>query len=221
MKKNNLFLAALVTITALFLLTGCDGNTNRVEPLRFIGGTVGLNPYLIEGMPPPAINDAGTFPFGVGLMIENQGEADVGPGTDNPFVLVRLEGINPVQFGVTDENVRQVLASPLRSAKRNFDGTIFPGEITAVTFEPLNYKPDIHGNSQFTIRADVCYDYETIATATVCIKDDVLENIQDTSICSLTGEKYPQNSGGPLHVSSVVENPMSQNKIQINFVIEH
>jgi len=221
MKKNNLFLAALVTITALFLLTGCDGTTTTTEPLRFVGGTVGLNPYLIEGMPPPAIHDASTFPFGVGLMIENQGEADVGPGTDNPFVLVRLEGINPVQFGVTDNDVRQVLASPLRSARRNFDGTIFPGEITAVTFEPLIYKPDIHGNSQFTIRADICYDYETIATATVCIKDDVLENIQDTSICSLTGEKYPQNSGGPVQITSVVENPMSQNKIQINFVIEH
>ena len=136
-------------------------------------------------------------------------------------MLIRLEGINPEQFGTTDADVKKVITSPLAGAKRNFDGTIFPGEITTATFEPLNYMPDLRGNSQFTIRADVCYDYETIASTTICLKDDVLENIQDTSICALSGEKNPQNSGGPLHISSVIENPMAKDKIQINFVIEH
>lgn len=223
MKRINSLLVFLVAITAIFLTTSCSTEPNEGPNLAqpYIGGTVGLSTYLIEGMPPPMIHDAGTFPFGVGVAIENQGEADVGPGTDNPFVLVRLEGINPEQFGATDNDIRQVLASPLRGARRNFDGTIFPGEITTVSFEPLTYAPDIHGNTQFTIRADVCYDYETYATATICIKDDVLENIQDTSICSLTGEKFPQNSGGPLQITSVMENPMAENKIQVNFVIEH
>ena len=221
MKKINSLMVFLVAIAALFLVTSCTEQTTNNPIQSYVGGTVGLNTYLIEGMPPPMIHDAGTYPFGVGVAVENQGESDVGPGTDNPFVMVRLEGINPEQFGATDNDVRKVLNAPLMGARRNFDGTIFPGEITSVTFEPLTYRPDIHGNTQFTIRADVCYDYETMATATICIKDDVLENIQDTSICSLTGEKYPQNSGGPLHISSVVENPMSQNKIQVNFVIEH
>ncbi|MBN2052212.1 hypothetical protein JW756_01795 [Candidatus Woesearchaeota archaeon] len=226
MKKTNRFnglIVVLIAITALLFLTSCSDENGSANNLvqTYIGGTVGLNAYLIEGMPPPMIHDSGSFPFGVGVAIENQGEADVGPGTPNPFVMVRLEGINPEQFGVTDNDVKKVLASPVRGAKRNFDGTIFPGEITSVTFEPLNYAPDIHGNTQFVIRADVCYDYTTLATATICLKDDVLENIEDTSICSLTGEKNPQNSGGPIHISSVVENPMAENKIQVNFVIEH
>jgi hypothetical protein len=220
MKNKYLYLVA--SLALIVLLSGCKTtSTSNTLAQTYIGGTVGLNTYLIEGMPPPTINDAATFPFGVGVVVENQGEADVGPGTSNPFLMIRLEGINPEQFGTTDDEVRQVIASPLRGARRNFDGTIFPGEITTATFEPLNYKPDLHGNTQFTIRADICYDYETMATAQICLKDDVLENIQDTSICSLTGEKFPQNSGGPLHISSLVENPMSQNKIQVNFVIEH
>ncbi len=220
MKMRNLTILSVLVIA--LALSGCS-NQPQANNLAasFIGGTVGLNTYLIEGMPPPTISDAGTFPFGVGVVIENQGESDVGPGTNNPFLMVRLEGINPDQFGVSDNDIRQVMTSPLRGARRNFDGTIFPGEITTATFEPLTYKPNLHGNTQFTIRADVCYDYETIASAQICLKDDVLENIQDTSICSLTGEKFPQNSGGPLHISSIIENPMAQNKVQINFVIEH
>jgi len=224
MNIHNKWFIFAVAITALFLATSCtqtaqpgSGNTNAA----FVGGTVGLNTYLIEGMPPPIINDANTFPFGFGIAIENQGEVDVGPGTDNPFVMVRLEGINPEQFGTTDADLRKVLDTPIKGSMRNYDGTIFPGEITSVLFEPLTYMPDIRGNTQFTIRADICYDYETDATALLCIKDDVLENIQDTSICSLTGEKNPQNSGGPIHVTSVVENPMAENKIQVNFKIEH
>ena len=219
----NRVLLFLAIITGLFFVTSCSSQgeqgINLAQP--YVGGTVGLNAYLVEGMPPPIIHDAGTYPFGVGVALENMGEADVGPGTDNPFVLVRLEGINPEQLGVTDADIQKMLDAPLRGARRNFDGTIFPGEMTVVTFEPLNYLPDIHGNTQFTIRADVCYDYETLSTTTICIKDDVLENIQDTSICSLTGEKNPQNTGGPLRITSVVENPMAENKIQVNFVIEH
>lgn len=204
-------------------ITGCQENGPAEVDLSkaYIGGTVGIETYLIEGMPPNMIYDAGNFPFGIGVTVENQGEADIGPGTDNPFVMVRLEGINPDQFGTTDAAIRKILDAPLRGARRNFDGSVFSGEITTANFEPLTYKPDIHGNTQFTIRADVCYDYETFATSQICIKDDVLENIQDTSICSLAGEKFPQNSGGPLQITSLVENPMSENRIQVNFVIEH
>lgn len=221
--SNRLFIFA-VAITALFLVTSCTpttSGTGDAANAAFVGGTVGLNAYLIEGLPPAIINDANTFPFGFGIAIENQGEADVGPGTDNPFVMVRLEGINPEQFGTTDADLRRVLDAPIKGSTRNYDGTVFPGEITSVIFEPLTYIPDIRGNTQFTMRADICYDYQTDATALLCIKDDVLESIQDTSICSITGEKFPQNSGGPLQITSVVENPMASNKIQINFKIEH
>jgi len=218
---SNKIITALLIIAAM-VVSGCAGGESQVDLSQtYIGGTEGIRAYLIEGMPPSQIHDGGSFPFGVGIAIENVGEADVGPNTANPFLIARLEGINPEQFGVNDDFIRQQINVPLTGARRNFDGTIFPGEITTINFEPLTYRPNIHGNTQFTIRADLCYDYETTATAQICIKDDVLENIQDTSICSLSGPKAPQNSGGPVHITSVVENPMSASKIQVNFVIEH
>lgn len=214
----------LVILIGLLLLSSCQTQkkSDKLDITQaFIGGNVGLNVFLLEGLPPPVVYDKATYPFGVGVTIENVGEADVGPGTPNPFVRVRLEGINPTEFGTTDAQVVQDLAVPLRSAKRNFDGTILPGEVTTAVFQPLNYLPDLRGNQEFTIRADTCYDYTNLATAKVCIKDEVLENIQDDSICSLVGEKNPQNSGGPVHITSLVENPLADNKIQISFVVEH
>lgn len=221
MRSKKLFLIGLVVIATIFLLTGCSGNTKKSKVPQFVGGPTGLYAYLIEGMPPPVVFDANSYPFSVGIMLENKGEVAVGPGTNNPFVMVRLVGINPVQFGLSDESATKMLESPLQGTKLNFDGTIFPGEITSVVFEPLSYKPDIFGNTEFKIRADICYDYENMATAVICIKDDVLENVQDTSICTISGEKMVQNSGGPLHITKVTENPMGSNKIQINFQIEH
>jgi hypothetical protein len=222
MEKISRLFVFLVAITALLFVTSCtDSTQQKNQQLMFVGGTIGLNAYLMDGMPPEMTYDGGNSPFAFGVAIENKGETDVGPGTDNPFLMVRLEGVNPEQFGMTDADMRKMVDVPLAGAQRNFDGTIFPGEMTVVTFEPLNYMPDIHGNVQFTIRADICYDYETIGSAQICIKDDVLESVEDTSLCLVRGEKVVQNSGGPLQVTHVTENPMAQNKIQVNFVIEH
>jgi hypothetical protein len=223
MKGKN-FLIILLIVFSAFLISACDNSVKdpRADLTKaFIGGSEGLTPAILEGMPPGLIHDDNSFPFGVGVSIENTGETDVGPGTNNPFVMVRLEGISPDQFSTTDDEIRKVLDVPLRGAERHFDGTIFPGEITTAIFEPLIFYPNIRGNTERTIRAVLCYDYETLSTTSICIKDDVLENIQDETLCSLQGEKLPQNSGAPLQVTSVVQNPMAENKIQVSFVIEH
>ena len=220
--RKVIIVLGLILVLMLAGCTGGDSDNNQIDLSKpFIGGIVGLNTYLLEGLPPPVVQDNGQSPFSIAVVLENQGEADVGPGTDNPYVLMRLEGINPIQWGITDAQALQVLPSALRGARKNFDGTILPGEITTLAIEGFNYVPDIRGNTEFTLRADLCYDYTTISTTKMCLKDDVLENIQDQSICSLTGEKFPQNSGAPLQVTSVIQNPLAANKIQVNFIVEH
>jgi hypothetical protein len=204
-----------------FLLMACgqqqQNQPDATEP--FVGGTIGLNPYFIEGAPPPEVQDNAQSPFSVAVVLENQGEADVGPGTDNPFVRVNLQGINPQKWGVNDSAF--ILDQALRGARKNIDGTILPGEITTATFEGLNYEDNIRGNTEFVLRAEMCYDYTTLSTTRICIKDNPLENIQDTSLCTLSGEKKPRNSGAPVHVTSVTQNPLGSDKIQVNFMIEH
>jgi hypothetical protein len=218
MDNKHIFIA----IIAALVLTGC-GEPQQQNSITdpFIGGNVAVNLYLQNGAPPPTIYDGGKFPFGVNIVVENVGEADFGPGTDNPYVAARLEGILPNNYGVTDADLNLLLQERINGAHKNFDGTILGGQVTNFVFPQLNYQKRLVGNNLATIRGTICYDYSNLAVAQICMKDDLLENVQDSTICSLTGDKPVHNSGGPIHVTNVIQNPLSANKIQVTFVIEH
>jgi len=47
----------------------------------------------------------------------------------------------------------------------------------------------------------------------------MLDNAQD--ICMLTGDKLPLNTGGPIHVTRFMENPLAPHKVRVNFVVRH
>jgi len=187
----------------------------------FVGGITGLNINVIDGAPPSVIQGAGLTPFSFIITLENAGEASVGPGTDNPLVFARLAGIMYKNFGLTEATVVKTLDSKLEPARRNFDGTLLPGEISSISFDNLAYKPNVFESLSLTIRAEVCYDYETYATTKFCMRRDVFEAQEDASICSLRGFKPVSNSGAPIHVTRVEEAPVNNDTVQINFVIEH
>jgi hypothetical protein len=213
----------IVFVAALLLLAGCTGeggNTNDIiNP--FIGGNVAVNLYLQNGAPPPTVYDGGKFPFGVNIVMENVGEADIGPGTENPYVTARLEGILPSAFGVTDADLEMDLQERVNGAHKNFDGTILGGMPANFNFPTLNYQGKLQGNDLYTIRGTICYDYSNTATTQLCMKDDIVENVQDSTLCTLTGEKVVHNSGGPIHVTNVIQNPLGPNRIQVVFKVAH
>jgi hypothetical protein len=222
-----IFVVALVAL----VLTACtptDQTSDLSDP--FIGGTKGLAISFENGAPPREIWDAGQMPFSVYVRVQNLGESPVGPDSeelslgndDNSFAMVQLIGINPAQFGYPEtQKTFDEVDVTVDGAHRNFDGTIVAGTTDVVGFEDFSYLPDEHGNSQLTLRANVCYDYTSHSNTRVCIKDNLLENIQDNSICTLTGPKDPKNSGSPVHVTSVTQNPLGRNKIQVTFTIEN
>ncbi len=213
----------IAIIASMFVLAACASQSAAPPDIAdpFLGGNVGLNLFLQNGAPPPQVFDGGKFPFAVNIVVENVGESDVGPGTDNPYVTARVEGINPTNFGVTESDLKQTLDTPIRGSRKNFDGTIIGGLIANFVFDGLNFIGDLQGNDLVTLRGTVCYDYENIATTQVCFKNDIIENVQDATLCTLTGEKITHNSGGPIHVTQVIQNPLAENKIQVNFVVEH
>jgi hypothetical protein len=210
-------------IVGLLLLTGCSGGqqpNQLADP--FIGGNLGLNLYLQNGNPPPAVYDGGKFPFSVVVVAENVGEADIGPDSENPVVTARLEGILPQNFDVANQDLTQTLTMLTTGAHKNaLDGTIIGGMPTTFEFGPLNFKGKLQGNQELTVRGVVCYDYSNTATAPICVTNNALQNIQDTTLCTANGEKPVANSGGPIHVTHVTQNPISNNKTQIIFAIEH
>lgn len=210
-----------LALVSLLVLASCPQDEKKMSCDPFVGGNTGLNMYYLDGMPPALIYDNGELPFSVGLIIDNTGEADVGPGTENPFVEVTLTGINPIQFSITEDDLVKSLTQPLRGSKMQFDCQHTGGDASQVSFEGLNYLPDLFGPSPLIVRSSLCYDYTTYSTTPICIKEDVVETVNDAAICTSRGEKIPKNSGAPVHITSLVQNPLSNKRIQIVFQIEH
>lgn len=228
-KKSFFSIILIISLfsSMLFLLPACSCSkkSELLPPSSqvggFVGGNVGLGVNVLSGAPPSVIQDAGLTPFSFVVALENAGEAKVGPGTDNPFILVRLAGIKYENFGLTMDSASISPDFMLEPAKRNFDGTVMRGEISHVTFDNLAYMPNVFESFAITMRAEVCYDYETYATVKLCMKKDILEAWEDASICTLKGPKPFGTSGAPIQITFVEENPVNADTVQLNFMIEH
>ncbi|MBN1793120.1 hypothetical protein JW826_05545 [Candidatus Woesearchaeota archaeon] len=226
-RQNDSYVKLILVALILFscsLFTSCSSNNPEVgggEIGGFLGGDRGLAIQLIDGAPPSVIQDASLTPFSVVFAIENLGEAKIGPKTDNPLIIARLMGINPKDFSLTLDSATQRLKDGLENAKRNIDGSITMGEITHVAFDNLAYIHDLETTASLTLRGELCYDYESYATAKFCMKKDFVESAEDASICMLRGPRPYGNSGAPLHITGVQQAPINKDTIQINFVIEH
>ncbi len=218
-------LQLLISLALVTFLTACASQQKQTQTgpsaTPFIGGTNALSASFLPGAPPDYIFDKGQYPFGISVHLENLGEHDVGPADG----YVEIVGINPKDFGLnTQADLRKEFTDILTGAKKNFAGDVIEGGRTIVSFgdtTPLNYKPDITGNFDMTLRANLCYDYKTIASSKLCVKRDLLTNIQTKEICDVQGDKLVVNSGAPIQIISMSQNPIGNNKIQVNFVVAH
>jgi len=211
-----------IMLVGLLVLAGCGGNSDTtVGPSKtpFVGGTTALSMEFIEGAPPIEIFDNGNFPFAINLKIENLGEDDV--ETSDGYV--EITGIDPGDFGLSGQSeLKQDLPYDIKGVVKNFQGTVLVGDTIITEFNDLNFENDIRGNWDGPrIRANLCYNYETEATVAVCLKRDLLTNIDTKEICELTGEKAVYNSGAPIQVTKVTQTPLGSDKIQLQFEISH
>tara|TARA_Y100000310_G_scaffold322787_1_gene382268 strand:- start:1333 stop:2316 length:984 start_codon:yes stop_codon:yes gene_type:complete len=211
----------LLTISVI-LLIACGGGTNTAsvgpDSTPFRGGENGLKMEFLDGSPPDEVFDNSNFPFGVVVQLENLGEDDIDVGDG----FIRVTGINPVDFGLAGQADLERPIPPMDSTKKNFDGTLIDGDTDNVEFPGLNYQIDLPGNIlQPRIRAEACYNYKTRTATLICIKPDLLSKTETKDICDISGDKDPQNSGGPLQITEMKQTAISSGKIQVNFVIEH
>jgi hypothetical protein len=215
-------------LLSLFLLTSCDqdkkvilGSTDPELMEGFVGGNQGLLISVADGTPPSVIEDKSRTPFSVVVGFENKGEADVGENTRNPLVFARLAGIAPNNFGLNSAETIERLYSYLLPAKKNLDGSISRGAMDYVAFENLVYKPAVPDSLGLNMRVEACYDYETYANVKFCMKKDLLESVEDNSICTLRGPLGVGNSGAPLQITSAEQIPVNEDTVQVRLTIEH
>ncbi len=218
-------------VLALFaismLVVGCTQGTPQqglTDP--FIGGVEGITMSFQEGTPPREIYDNGDSSFAIGLQLNNLGESDVGADpivpNDNRVAYIEITGVNPLQFGspqmsksLADESIT------LTRMRKNFDGTQVAGAPDVMLFDGFRFTPDIVGNQEVRLRANICYDYTTFTNTQVCMKSSTLETVQDNAICTLSGPRDPKNSGSPVHITSLSQYPLGRQKIQIQFTVEN
>ncbi len=209
----------ILTIAAMLVLTGCTNTKQAKIDTPFIGGTEGVKMNFITGAPPDQIFDGGKGEFGVFVELENVGEADVPAGAG----YIEILGINPNDFGKQSQaDLLEGINRLLQRSRKNFEGTIIRGDKTVVEFPRLKYTRDIHGNIPVKIRAELCYDYKTETSASICVKRNALTTGLDTKkICEISGDKTAYNSGGPVQITSLKQSPIGDDKIQIIFEIDH
>jgi hypothetical protein len=220
---------ALAIVTIMLVLTGCGGNSNtQVGPSKtpFVGGSTALSMEFLDGTPPDEIFDDGQYPFGINIKLENLGEDDVLANEG----YIEITGINPKDFGLGSQaDFKQDLPGDMIGVKKNSEGFVLVGSTLVSEFDELNFQGNLKGNwgsdAEKTggprIRANLCYNYETQATTAVCLKRDMLTNINTKEICELNGEKSVYNSGAPIQVTKVYETPIGSSKIQLQFEISH
>jgi len=209
----------IILLVSILFVMGCTGQSKDIGPsqTKYIGGTTALIASFIDGAPPEEIFDAGGMPFSIVIKLENVGEYDV-QDTDG---YVEIIGINPIDFNKPSQADLTKDIPVIKGARKNFESTVIPGDQVVVEFVDLNYLPNVAGNFLGArVRANLCYNYETRASANVCIKRDILQNIRTKEICELSGEKFVANSGGPIQLTSVREEPLGSEKIQISFVVD-
>jgi hypothetical protein len=218
MKSTLLF----VTIIALAIfLTGCSSTTTVGK--TFIGGTDGLTSSFLTGSPPDTTTDGGTGGFGIVVKLDNSGENDI-KASDGYVQIWGLDGktynSNLPDFKKTF-NQQSGFGDTLRGAVKNFDGSVLNGGTATVDFGDLKYLPTIQGDLQQKIWANICYKYTTKMAAQLCVKNTAEQALSSTDICTVEGEKNPQNSGAPIQITSLKESYAGNNKMGITLTIAH
>lgn len=207
------FFAALLALT--LLLAACGGQKGLSNSKAFIGGTAGIVMSFMPGEPPAEVTSKDQ-PFSVTVKLQNKGEWAVPQGR----AWLTLKGFDAVEFGSTDSALaNQHPDADIDKNTINPDtGAVIPSTDVFKTFN-LKYSGELSGNHEFPFVVDSCYEYGTIANAEVCVKKDLLDTA-DTSVCTVTGAKSAQNSGGPVQVANFQEFGSGKDAIRFSFDVK-
>lgn len=218
MDKKHIFSILLLSV-AIFV-AGCaqevEETTRARELAAFVGGPVGIVMEFLPGAPPEEVFDT-DFQFSVDLKIENVGEFDV--AMEN--ATIKITGIDPSDFGLTGANLSRNPDEDLDGAQKDPQGDVIRGTVSNVEFPPMQYAGEVSGFVQFNIKAENCYEYGTKTQALLCVREDLLGKRGQEGACDPNEEKPVDNSGAPVHITTMTEAVTGSNKISFVFNIEH
>ncbi|MFH1209198.1 MAG: hypothetical protein V1663_00195 [archaeon] len=207
-KRFNLSILFFVSVFVLLLfVNGCTKKTTTTST-TFLGGTEGVKIEFKDVAPPSEFDQGEDVP--VKVILKNNGEYDIVTGNAK----AKIYGINLQDFGLTGDYKSNL---GLLRGKGEF---LEQGGEQEVSFGNLNYNQPVINSRDFTIRAKVCYPYQTNAEIDVCVKAST--SVDDT-ICSLDGEKIVTGgvSGAPIQITSLTEKSRSSDQVRFDILFEN
>lgn len=206
----------MVIVIAFVIVSGCQQlgfgrqTTPETKPATFIGGTQGLEIAFSEDQPPDVVLDNNQESFQVSVLIRNKGEYDI-PANN---LIASLSGIVQSTFGLASLNTKNDFE--IYGVAKEGEAAV-PGAEEIISFGQASFKTDLPGDTTFTLRADVCYNYQTKAVTKVCLKKEPLKPDKIGAVCQIASDLAVENSGAPIHVENVRESTVGGKKVKITF----
>lgn len=205
----------VVCLLALFLLVACASQEKVIELQNpFIGGSSGISVDFQNFR--KDVFDGGRDPFDIVVKLDNKGESDVVKNK----VRVRLSGINPSEFSKLEEQLAKSPDDDVVATYKDSTGKLIVSPPVFVEFTDLNhFSPIVGASAEFTLRADVCYAYKTMAVSKLCVRSNILSP-EAGGICEINQDKIVFNSGAPLQFGTLTESARAKDKIGFTFEIK-
>lgn len=206
MRNYLLFLALILII----IISGCQPTNDGTKTGTFIGGAEGVSIEFLNLAPPGEFSQDDNVRLKV--LLTNKGETKVQTGNAK----VRIFGITVENFGLTDD-----YKSTLGPLEGEGEFTAEGGE-QEIDFGQIRYTPDIINQETFTLRARLCYPYQTIAKTDVCVQSLITQE-SEGEVCSLDDEKIVEGSvsGAPVQVTSITEQTRGNDQVRFDIKIEN
>lgn len=182
----------IVAILVLLLSFGCAKITpSEPEKIEYHIGFGGLDMALLKNHPPEEVGAASQFI--IGFELRNKGPYPIRDGT------IVISGFNP-DYIVLD-NYQALFSLEGRSLA-------YPeGDYRIINFKARNIavpKGSDEYPAAFTARA--YYDYQTEATANVCINPDIYSYVKTKEVgCEVREVTLPKGQGAPVAVTRIEE----------------
>ena len=200
----------IALLTLLLIFSGCAKKDNGEKTTPFYGGTGGVSVEFKKIAPPDKFNQGEEVPVVVSL--KNSGEYDIVTGNAK----AEIYGINLELFNLAKgyKGTNGILRG---KGEFNTEG----GE-REISFGNLKYNEDVINSRDFTIRARVCYPYQTKTDIPVCIKSSLSEEAGE-SVCSVEGEKVTPGmvSSAPVQAVSITEKTRGSDQVRFDLKIEN
>ena len=205
MKKYFIF----IFLSLLLALSGCKQQDTGSSG-TFIGGTDGVSVEFVNLAPPSQFNQNDSVR--VKALLKNKGETRVATGNAK----ARVFGVTLENFGLTQDY------------KTNLGPIEARGEFTSdggeqeVELGTIKYKLPVINSEDYTLRARLCYPYQTKALVDVCIKS-TLSQESGEEICGIDGEKVVSGSvsSAPIQITSITEQTRGSDQIRFDVIIEN